>query len=67
MTGTASFTIEEGLTVGQDSDTNIFTQAERYPFLLDVEAITRLRVKINNNASGTTLTVYSRIAAIMEK
>ena len=67
VTGTASFTIEEGLTVGQDSDTNIFTQAQREVFLLDVEGLTRVRVKINNNASGTTQQVYSRIACITEK
>lgn len=67
ITGTASFTIEEGLAVGQDSDTNIFTQAERQALLFDVEGFTRLRVKINNNASATTQAVYSRIACITEK
>ena len=64
VSGTASFVIEDGLTRGQDSDTNIFTQAEQFVLLFDVEPITRLRVRVNNNASGTTLAVYSRVGCI---
>ena len=66
VSGTASFTLEDTLTRGQDSDTNLFTQAEHFALILDVEPITRLRVRVNNNASGTTLGVYSRVACITE-
>lgn len=64
--GTASFTILDTLRYAQDSDTNIFTQAEHYALALDVSSLTRLRAVVNNNASGTTLAVYSRVAVISE-
>jgi hypothetical protein len=67
VTGTASFTILDGLTNAQDSDTDIFTKGERYSFVVDVEGITRIRAIVNNNNSGTTLAVYSRVAVITEK
>lgn len=67
VTGTANFLILDGLTNGQDSDTNIFTRGERFTVTVDVSSITRARVVVNNNASGTTLAIYSRVAAITEK
>ena len=66
VSGTASFVIQDGLDYGQDSDTSIYTQAEQWALVVDVEAITRLRVVVNNNASGTTQAIYSRIACITE-
>ena len=66
VSGTASFVLENGLDVGQDSDTNIFTQAEQFTLTVDTRAATRLRVLVNNNASGTTQAVYSRVACITE-
>lgn len=67
VSGTASFNILDGLRYAQDSDTNIFTQAEHFVIQLDVEGITRIRVVANNNASGTTQAVYSRVACITEQ
>ncbi|MFA6315738.1 MAG: hypothetical protein WC648_05225 [Candidatus Paceibacterota bacterium] len=64
ITGTASFTIVDALTNGQDSDTNIFTKAESWVVNMDVKGIARVRAVVNNNASGTTLAVYSRVACI---
>jgi hypothetical protein len=66
VSGTASFTLENGLDSGQDSDTNIFTQAEEFVVSMDVRSETRLRLLVNNNASGTTQAVYSRVACITE-
>jgi hypothetical protein len=67
VSGTASFAIIDGLTNAQDSDTNIYTQAEHFIVTVDVSSITRARVLVNNIASGTTLAIYSRVACITEK
>jgi len=63
-TGTANFLILDGLTNNQDSDTNIFTRGERFTVTVDCEGITRARVVVQNNASGTTLAIYSRVAVV---
>ena len=62
-----SITIQDGLTNAQDSDTSIFNKGERFVLVLGVEALTRMRVVVNNNNSGTTVAIQSRIAAISEK
>ena len=67
VTGTANFLILDGLTNAQDSDTNIFTRAERFTVTVDCSSLTRARVVVQNNASGTTLAIYSRVAVITEK
>jgi len=67
VSGTVSFVIVDGLTRGQDSDTSIYTQAQRFALTLNLEPVTRVRAVVNNNASGTTLAVYSRVACITEK
>ena len=66
ITGTASFNIQDALTNAQSAAVSIYSQAERIPLSLNVESITRARVVINNNASGTTQAIYSRIACITE-
>ena len=66
ITGTASFVIQDGLRYGQDADTNIFTQAEQFAVAMATGVYTRLRVIINNNASGTTQAIYARVACITE-
>ena len=66
VSGTASFNILYPLTYAQSAAVSMYTKAQRIPLSLNVEAITRARVIVNNNASGTTLAVYSRVAAITE-
>ena len=66
VAGTASFVFLDGLTNAQAAATSIYTQAERFALLLDVEALTRARVIVNNNASGTTQAIYTRVACITE-
>jgi hypothetical protein len=67
VTGTASFTIVDGLTNTQDSDTNIYTKAEHWVLVVNTASATRARVVVNNAASGTTQAIYSRVACITEK
>ena len=55
-----------GAANAQSAAVSIYSQAERIPLSLNVESITRARVVINNNASGTTQAIYSRIACITE-
>ena len=62
-----SITIQDGLTNAQDSDTSIFNKGEQFVLVLGVEALTRMRVVVNNNNSGTTIAIQSRIAATTEK
>ena len=66
ISGTASFTIQDGITNTQAAAHTIYTQGEEFALALDVAAATRMRVIVNNNASGTTYAVYSRIACITE-
>lgn len=67
VTGTASFVVEDGATFAHAAAGSIYTQAENFVLTLNTEALTRMRVRINNNASGTTYAVFSRIAAITEQ
>ena len=67
ISGTASFTIQDGLTNAQAAASAIVGKAEHFVVSLDVESITRLRAMANNNASGTTQAIYARIACITEK
>ena len=64
VSGTATFTVLDGITNAQGSTQTIFTQAEHFPLTLNVEAVTRLRCVVNNAASGTTNVIYSRVAII---
>ena len=67
LTGTASFNILDGLTNAQAAASAIVGKAEQWVLVLDVEALTRMRVIVNNNASATTQAIYSRVAVITEK
>lgn len=64
VTGTASFTILDGLTYAYAAADTIFTQAERRTIAIDNAAYSRARIVINNNNSGTTQAIRSRIACI---
>lgn len=66
VSGTASFTVEDAVRYAHAAAGSIYSQAEQFALVLGTEAITRLRVRINNNASGTTQAIYSRIACITE-
>ena len=66
VSGTASFNILDALTYAHAAGT-ISAGAEQFVLSLNVEAVTRARVAINNNASGTTQAIYSRVACITEK
>lgn len=65
VTGTASFTILDGITNAQGSTVVITNKAEHFVTTLDVSSLTRVRVVVNNTA-GTTAIVRTRIAAITE-
>ena len=65
VSGTASFTLLDALTYAHAAGT-ISAGAEHWALTLNVEAITRARVVINNNASGTSQAIYSRVACITE-
>ena len=67
ISGTASFNIQDGLTNAQAAASAIVGKAEHFVLVADMEPITRVRVVVNNNASGTTQAIYSRIACITEK
>lgn len=66
VTGTASFTILDGLTNVQASTQVMYNGGQYFPLLIDAKALTRARVVVNNNASGTTLGIYTRVACITE-
>jgi hypothetical protein len=66
ISGTATFTVLDGLTNTQAAAHTIYTKGEMFVYTIDASALMRMRVIVNNNASGTTLAVYSRIAAITE-
>lgn len=66
-TGTASFNIIDGTTYGHASATGLFGSAEHFVVSLNLEAATRLRVVINNQASAGTQPIVSRIACITEQ
>ena len=65
VTGTASFTILDGMTNAQGSTVVITNKAEHFVVTVDVGSLTRARVVVNNTA-GTTAIIRSRIAAITE-
>jgi hypothetical protein len=68
VSGTADFTLLDALRYGQDSDTNIFTQAEHFVYNFDASAYTRARVLVNNNiAAGTTAAIQCRVTAITQE
>ena len=67
VTGTASFKILDGLNAAHADTEVMYNKAEHFVVTVDCAALTRARVVVNNNASGTTLGIYSRIAAITEK
>lgn len=67
VTGTASFAVQDATTYGHASATGLFGGAEHFALTLNTESVTRGRVVVNNNASGTTIAVFSRIACITEK
>src|SRR3990167_7102531 len=67
ISGTATFTVQDGITNAQGSTQVIFNQAEQFVLSMNVEPVTRARVVINNIASGTTNAIYSRIALITEQ
>jgi hypothetical protein len=65
VSGTVSFTLLDPLTYAQDSDTNIFTQAEHWVYPMDATGYTRARVVVQNVA-GTTYAIQARVAAITQ-
>ena len=67
VSGTATFTVQEGITNAQGSTQVVYNQAEHFVISMNVEGITRSRVIVNNLASGTTQAIYSRIALITEQ
>jgi hypothetical protein len=67
VSGTASFTILDASAYSHAATTAIFGGAERKCIIQDVEPFTRMRVVINNNASGTTQAIQSRVMVITEK
>jgi hypothetical protein len=66
-TGTASFTILDGLTNAHASTEIMYNKAENFVVTVDCASLTRARVVVNNNASGTTQNIYSRVAVITSK
>ena len=64
--GSETFTIESGLTNIQAAGT-YYTQGEYFVVVLDVSAITRLRVVCNNTKGTTNRAIVWRVAAITEK
>jgi hypothetical protein len=63
VTGTASFTVMDGMTNAQGSTVVITNQAEHFVVTVDTGSLTRVRVVVNNT-TGTTAIIRSRIAAI---
>ena len=64
--GSETFTIESGLTNIQAAGT-YYTQGEYFVVVLDVSAITRLRVVCNNTKGTTNRAIVWRVAAITEQ
>jgi len=67
VTGTASFNVQDATTYAHVSATGMFGGGEHFVLGLDMSAATRARVVINNNASGTTQPIVSRIGCITVK
>ena len=59
-----SFTCQNGLTNAQTAAKKIYNKGERFAFLLDCTAYTRLRVVVNNNNGSTNVAIDCRVAAI---
>lgn len=66
VSGTATFTIRDATTNAQGSTIVITNKAEHFVYTLDAEGVTRARVIVDNNASGTTQNIWSRVACITE-
>lgn len=66
ISGTADFTILDPMVNNHAAASSIVGSAEQWVIGASVEAVTRARVVINNNASGTTQAIYSRIGCITE-
>ena len=67
VTGTASFTILDGLQNIQASTEVMYNKAEHFVVSLDTEGAQQMRVVVNNNASGTTHAIYTKVAVILEQ
>ncbi len=66
-TGTASFTILDGLTAAHASTEVMYNKGEHFTVTVDCASLTRARVVVNNNVSGTNQPIYSRVAVITAK
>lgn len=66
ISGTANFTILDPMVNNHAAASSIIGSAEQWVIPLNVEAVTRARIVVNNNASGTTQAIYSRVAYITE-
>ncbi len=66
VTPATNFTIESGLTNASEIKT-YYTQGEHFVQMIDVEAITRLRVVCNNTKGTTNRAIVWRCAAITTK
>jgi len=64
--GSEYFDIQDGLTNAQAA-INVFNKCEQFALILDVSAITRLRVICNNNNSTTSQEIVWRCAAITQE
>jgi hypothetical protein len=65
-TGTASFTTLDALTNAHAAASAIVGSAEQFVVVMDTESLTRARVIVNNNNTGASQAIYSRVAAITE-
>jgi hypothetical protein len=67
VTGTASFKILDGITNAHADTEVLYNKAENFSVTVDCASLTRARVIVNNNASGTCQNIYSRVAVITAK
>jgi hypothetical protein len=67
ISGTASFTIQDGLTADHTAATGIFGGGAQAAMLLDVSAVTRIRASVNNNYPITSQPIIARVALITEQ
>lgn len=64
LTASTSFTIRDGLEIGQTSSTVWFNQAARWVQTIPTHSIDRIRVTCNNNAGSTNKKLVWRVNAI---
>jgi len=64
VTGTASFNVQDATRFDHASDTGIFGGGEHFVVSADLEAVTRVRVIVNNNNSSGTQPIVARAALI---